>query len=244
MNLKILGSSSSGNCYILETEKEALIIECGINIDKVKQALDFNVGKVSGAIISHHHGDHGKYAVNFLRSGINVYCLKETAAALGLIGHRLFNIESQKRYEIGNFGIMPFAVQHDCPCVGYLIHHAECGNVLFLTDSAYSKYTFKGLNNMIVEANYDSNILHDRAIHGTIINTVHNRVLESHMSIQTLKGLLKANDLSKVNNIVLCHLSDGNSNEKDFKMQIEQMTGKTVHIADKGMSINFDKQPF
>lgn len=30
MKLKVLGSGSSGNCYILESETEALIIEVGL----------------------------------------------------------------------------------------------------------------------------------------------------------------------------------------------------------------------
>ena len=64
MELKILGSSSSGNCYILENEKEALIIEAGIRFIEVKKALNFNMRKVVGCLISHQHNDHAKYAKN------------------------------------------------------------------------------------------------------------------------------------------------------------------------------------
>jgi hypothetical protein len=39
------------------------------------------------------------------------------------------------------------------------------------------------------------------------------------MSLETLLELLGKNDLSKVNNIVLIHLSDSNSNAIEFKMQ-------------------------
>jgi len=30
MKLKVLGSGSSGNCYLLENESEALMLECGL----------------------------------------------------------------------------------------------------------------------------------------------------------------------------------------------------------------------
>lgn len=245
MTLEVLGSSSEGNCYILRsTAGEILIIEAGMHFDKVKQALDFNLKNVRGVLVSHSHGDHSKYASAFAKYGVNVYCQSETAKALGLQGHRVYHIEPLMKYHIGPFIIKAFPVQHDVPCVGFLISHAECGNALFLTDSVYSKYIFKDLNNIIVEANYDSEIVSKRMSEDTIVNQVRNRVIESHMSIDTCISLLQANDLTAVNNIVLTHLSNGNSNEGDFKLRVEAATGKTVSVADKGMKINFNKQPF
>lgn len=55
MVLKCLGSSSSGNCYVLDSGKEALIIEAGIDFKSVKVALDFNVRKIVGVVVSHSH---------------------------------------------------------------------------------------------------------------------------------------------------------------------------------------------
>lgn len=55
MILKCLGSSSSGNCYVLDSGKEALIIEAGIDFKSVKVALDFNIRKIVGVVISHSH---------------------------------------------------------------------------------------------------------------------------------------------------------------------------------------------
>ena len=58
MKLIVLGSSSSGNCYILDNGKEALIIEAGIRFQEVKKALDFNLRKVVGCVVTHAHNDH------------------------------------------------------------------------------------------------------------------------------------------------------------------------------------------
>ena len=56
MILKVLGSSSTGNCYLLQSsEGETLIIECGINIREIKKALNFNMRNVAGVLISHEH---------------------------------------------------------------------------------------------------------------------------------------------------------------------------------------------
>ena len=41
-----IGSGSSGNCYILECGKEKLIIELGVDIQKVFRTLDYNIDDV------------------------------------------------------------------------------------------------------------------------------------------------------------------------------------------------------
>lgn len=52
MQLKVIGSSSKGNCYILENDKEALILECGVPFMETKKAIDFNLHKISGCLIT------------------------------------------------------------------------------------------------------------------------------------------------------------------------------------------------
>ena len=53
MTLTVLSSGSSGNCYVIQNETEALIIEAGVPFKEVKKALDFNVMKIKGVIASH-----------------------------------------------------------------------------------------------------------------------------------------------------------------------------------------------
>ena len=58
MKLKVLGSNSLGNCYILENKDEALILEAGIKLVNVKKALNYNISKIVGCLVSHEHNDH------------------------------------------------------------------------------------------------------------------------------------------------------------------------------------------
>ena len=47
MKLKILGTGSSGNSYLLKPEKgQSLIIDCGVNFKKVKEATDFDINSI------------------------------------------------------------------------------------------------------------------------------------------------------------------------------------------------------
>jgi phosphoribosyl 1,2-cyclic phosphodiesterase len=248
MQLKIIGSSSKGNCYILENDNEALIIECGVNIMDIKKALSFSFKKVAGCLVTHEHLDHSKSVRELMQVGVNVYMSRGTMRALALPveHHRLKTIAVGEAIQIGNFKVMPFKIQHDCAePLGFIINHKETGNVLFITDSFYVENTFKNIHNIIIEANYSQDIINDRVRNGASPDFLRNRVFKSHMSLDTCKKTLQANDLSKVHNIVLIHLSDGNSNAFQFKEVIEGCTGKTVHVADAGIVIeNFNKTAF
>lgn len=56
MLLKVIGSGSKGNSYVLESENEALILDAGCRIKDVLKAIDYNVSKTCGVLITHEHG--------------------------------------------------------------------------------------------------------------------------------------------------------------------------------------------
>ena len=60
------------------------------------------------------------------------------------------------------------------------------------------------------------------------------------MEFETTKEFLKANDLTKVNNIVLLHLSMDNSDQARFKREVTELTGKRVAIAEPGLDIELN----
>ena len=56
VHLKILGSSSLGNSYILtDNTGQSLLIEAGISLQDVKKSLNFNISNVVGVVVSHSH---------------------------------------------------------------------------------------------------------------------------------------------------------------------------------------------
>lgn len=243
MKLRVIGTGSKGNAYLLENEQEALLIECGVSIQEIKKAVNFNVSKISGCIVTHEHGDHAKSINEVMKAGINVYATNGTfSKTVKVKHHRNIAIPQKGKFQVGNFKVISFPTIHDVeePC-GFLIYHQDCGVTLFLTDTVYSRFTFKGLNNIIVEANYAEEIIGEKL---GDMKFLRDRILNSHMSIDTCLQFLKANDLSAVNNIVLIHLSDSNSHELDFAKYVNKLTGKNVHIADNGLHIDFNKTPF
>ena len=245
MKLHIIGSSSAGNAYAFESEKETLLLECGVRFLSVKKALNFDLTKVVGALISHEHGDHAKYTKDVASAGINIYASSGTLKAIKIDSHRMNPIQHGKVYQIGSFRVMPFDVKHDCAePLGFIVNHPEMGNCLFITDSYYVEYKFPGLSNILVECNYSEDILYEREQAGEVHPSAAKRVRSSHMELSTLKTMLLANDLTKVNQIVLLHLSRENSHAERFQKEISELTGKETTIASKDLTIQFNKTPY
>lgn len=241
MNLKVIGSSSRGNSYLLSSGKSTVILECGLHISEIKKALDYDLSPVCCCLVTHEHQDHSKSIREISAAGIDVYASKGTLNALKLSGHRYHPVESKKRFTAGEFQIMPFDVKHDAAePFGFLISHPDHGTALFVTDTFYIPYNFPGLNNIIAEVNYQEETLENN----NLPEVVKSRILRSHMELSTFKHFLSNTDLSQVHNIIMIHLSDGNSDEKRFVKEIKELTGKSVYAAAPGMNINISKTPF
>jgi phosphoribosyl 1,2-cyclic phosphodiesterase len=195
-------------------------------------------------LCSHHHSDHSRYVKDVLSSRIPVYTSETAKSELGIDNNILLAVEPDTQFQIDDFSVIPFDVRHDVRCFGYLIRHEEGGVILFATDCCYLPNKFIGLNNILIECNYRRDILDANTREGLIPRPQRDRTLQSHMSYDTCLKTLLANDLSKVNNIVLIHLSDGNSNANEFRHGIHEATNRQVYVAQKGMTIEFNKTPF
>ncbi len=246
MKLTVLGSSSTGNGYILNNENEALIIEAGIKLSELKIALDFNISRVVGCLISHSHGDHAGHLESYARAGIRILTSEDVLSKQkDLVASTLCNVVSPGRgYKLGNFKIIPFELSHDIPCLGFMIDHPDTGRIIFMTDSYLCEYYFDDVNHWIIECNYADDILEDRILSGRCHPSMRPRLLSTHMELGTCKGILAANDLSHALDIVLVHLSDGNSDQDRFIREVTECTGKAVYAARKGLIIDFNKVPY
>ena len=110
--------------------------------------------------------------------------------------HRVNYIKSLVQFQVGGFKILPFESKHDAKePLNFLLNHSETGNVLSITDTWYCPYKFKGLNQIICEANYAEDILQANIESGSVHSSVANRSRENHMSLEILIDLLNANDL-------------------------------------------------
>lgn len=234
IDIKALASGSTGNCYRVTDGKSPLLIECGLSWKEIQQGLGFTTSDLAGCLISHGHQDHCKAVVNVMRAGINCYMSAGTADALGIDGHRVCFAKALQQQQVGSWSMLPFGVEHDAAePLGFLLANGDGDKLLYATDTYYIRYKFRGLTHIMVECNYDLDILQRNVTDGLVPLAVKNRVLKSHFSLANVKGFLKANDLSAVQEIHLIHLSDGNSDAERFKNEIQALTGKPVYVAEK-----------
>lgn len=219
MRLIVVGSGSSGNSYILESDTEALIIDAGVRFLDVKKALRFQVRKIVGVIITHKHGDHAAYAHEYQGAGIPVF--------------KPYEMESlRQNVRYGGFRIQSWECIHDVPCAGYLIDHPDMGRMLYATDTEYVRYRFKGITHFLIEANWAEEYVNrdEKKYH---------HVLTGHMSLETAIGCIKANINSQTRHVILCHLSIGNASPKAFQEAVEGIVNEEcrVAIAQSGMVV-------
>lgn len=239
MRLKVLGSGSSGNCYLLQNEKETLILECGLPYKTIQKGLNFNLTNVAGCLVSHEHKDHSRAVVDLLNNAVDVYSSEGTYEKLLVFyNYHTKVIKSEHQFKIGDFTILPFETEHDAAePLGFLIQHKDMGKLLFITDSYYCQYKFTGLNHIMAECNYSSDILQGNIERNLIHPVLAGRLLKSHFSLENVKEFLKQTDLKSVRDITLLHLSEGNSNAERFKEEIERLTGVPTYVADTGLEI-------
>lgn len=228
MDIKVIASGSSGNAYIIWDGKTRLLLDAGISFKRIQVGCGFRTSSIDACLVTHRHGDHAAAIPKLLQRGMTVYSNADVAG----IYPGVQSVEARKEFHVGTLRILPFEAEHDIPCYGYQVASEETGEKLvYITDSAYVKYTFSGLTHIMIEANYAQEIIIDNARKERIPLYLAERVIETHMSIETLLELLRANNMSKVRQIYLLHLSDGNSDAEAFKRQVQQETGAEVYIA-------------
>ncbi len=232
ITVKSLASSSLGNAYTISDGESTLLLECGIPWKKIQKGLGYKTTGLAGCLVSHYHGDHAKSVADACRNGIDVYASAETFDHVGALNHhRAKPVLPGQPWSIGTWIITAFPTEHDTPgSLGFLMRNNEGEPALFLTDSAYSRYRFPPLHTVIIEANFSLDIVDRNIEEGVIDASRRKRLIETHMSIERVCDLLKANDLSQCRAIHLIHLSEDNSDEERFLQMVVEETGIPTYV--------------
>ena len=251
MRMTVIGSGSSGNCYLLEGRDSALVIECGIPPERMFRETGILPSKIAGCLVSHEHGDHAAFAGRFAAMGMTVYASFGTLSALGATrdgGFRCRSVRAMQVFDVGPFRVSAFDVRHDAAePLGFVIEHPECGRILFVTDTMFVPYSFRrpGLDHIMVEANYDDGIVDENVLADRLTPDRAARVRRTHMSLRSACELIVANDSPALKTVTLLHLSSGNSDAAEFARQASKFAPLTeVHVAERGLSFDMNKNPF
>lgn len=229
------GSGSSGNCYYLGNGHDAILIDAGIGIRRIKRYLkEYGIknDEIRGVIITHDHADHVK-AVGYVSQEMNLPVYSTGPIHLGMNNNvhtmkkvdacNQINIVQGEPFQIADFRITAFPIPHDSTeNMGYYIELGE-KSFCIMTDVGMPTETvqeyIRKSNYLVIEANYDvemlrtgkyPQILKDRIASGT-----------GHMSNHQTAEALARNFHEGISNVWLCHLSEENNHPELARKTIE-----------------------
>lgn len=181
IGVRVLGSSSAGNCTLVWDNKSAILVDCGFDPDYILKNLDsigLSFSSLAGVLITHTHGDHVKKSMLRLlsRENIPVYChhnirgnlIYRYASSKRIYNHSLIRSFKDDEIAIGNFTVKGFEVPHDSMggCYGYnltSILKDKKMKITIATDIGYPEERlidfFVDSDLIVIESNHDVEML-------------------------------------------------------------------------------------
>lgn len=242
------GSGSSGNCYMLMTPTDGLLIDIGVGIRGLKKDFrdyGLSLSQVHHVLVTHDHADHIKsvgsfskdyqvpvYATEKVHEGITKnYCVQQKVPS-----ELKRYVEKDKAIQIGEFMVTPFAVPHDSSDnVGYMIE-AEGVTFCVITDAGYVTDEMKPFiskaNYLVIEANHDEEMV----INGPYPQFLKERILSQtgHLSNRSCGLALVENITENLRYVWLCHLSEENNHPELARKTVESV------LRDYGIIVGVD----
>lgn len=226
--IKCLGSGSrQGNCYLLSTETETLILDCGIGIRDIKIGLDFDIKRVAGVCVTHHHGDHSESVKDFRRMGIQTFTPYENP------------IKESYARRFGSFKVTACPMldkymqiwQHtnskdgtECPCYAFLIE-IDGLKIVYVTDTKLCTWRFAKMKptHFILGCDYmDEMLSADEAKRA--------HVLRGHLSLNSCIDFVNENQTEALQGIYLGHISEDNNDKHICVKRIQEAAGSGVYV--------------
>jgi phosphoribosyl 1,2-cyclic phosphodiesterase len=180
VNICVLGSGSSGNCTVIWTKKEAVLVDCGRlgagyvleQLDKLK--IPNNI--FTGILITHGHGDHFdptavKIAKHFhmpvyIHQSTYQLVRKRYRSSKVLDQRSLIRYHGADKFNIGDFLIKPFKTYHSNGYVGESFGFAIMNGktkIGYVTDSGrIDKNIVEALSGSrvaVIEANHEEELV-------------------------------------------------------------------------------------
>ena len=232
LNVTVLATGSTGNCYTLTNGEAVIMLDCGLTFKKLHRLANFQLP--TAIFVTHEHGDHAKAVKDYLKRGVDVCMTVGTMTALKLeLHHRLLLMRPKHEVFFINkkIRVENFYIKHDAkePC-GFIIEDND-DRVLYLTDAREIPPLEGKFTKLLIEANHSEVEIKERMARGTLDIKQCKRIMDSHLSVEQVLDFLEKTDLSKIKEIWLIHLSGRHGNGEYFKELVEAMTGKTVYVA-------------
>ena len=216
-----IASGSKGNCVCVESGGEAVLIDAGVSIKRVREALDgagISAEAVKGIFLTHEHSDHVRYmryVYSAVRSPIfaNLNTIEAVCGKDCSIGCRFYELPVAKEAELGTLRVTSFRTSHDAAeSVGYTVtdgvsKFSVATDLGVMTEEVLIH--IRQSDALVLESNYDENMLKN----GIYPLALQQRILSEHGHLSNDSCAVTAAALVKggTRKIVLGHLSENNN---------------------------------
>ncbi len=169
MKIAAIASGSNGNCYYLENDDDAILVDAGISAKQIVARMT-NIGlsmsKVRGVFISHEHTDHIRgLDVLSRKYSVPAFMTQKTYWKYGkIIKDSLLNFfVPGTQVQFGNIHVNPFLKSHDAaePC-SFSVSSGD-RSVAIMTDIGLKCSNvishIQNADAVFLETNYDDNML-------------------------------------------------------------------------------------
>jgi phosphoribosyl 1,2-cyclic phosphodiesterase len=221
------GSGSSGNCSYLGTRSCGVLIDAGVDNNKVTKALADNgidINTIKGILLTHDHADHVRYAYSILRHNKHMRLYTTPRVINGMlkrhnISRRIndYHTAVYKEFEIhiGDLCVTPFDISHDgSDNMGFSIKLVDQDPIFVIaTDMGViterADHYMRQANYLMIESNYDLDMLQ----RGRYPEYLKARIKSptGHMNNTDAAEYLVKIYSDKLRRIFLCHLSHDNN---------------------------------
>lgn len=236
--MSILASGSSGNATLLETERTRLLVDAGLGKRETLRrlaALERQVDRLDGILISHEHSDHigglpqalGHWRTTlYLTEATHLETLRLLPEELGKRLARAEHILAGQRFTVGEIEVTPFSIPHDAADPVGFTFRANGTKVAIVTDLGYLpelvKHHLRDADCLILESNHDLEMLKVGPYPWHVKQRVMSRTGHlSNLSVSEYLADPEGFD-SAARYLVLAHLSENNNNPDVARISAEE----------------------
>lgn len=134
----------------------------------------------------------------------------------------------REKKQMGGFVVRSFDCVHNVPCYGFHVTHKDFGTLIYATDTCYVKYKFPPVNHLLIECNYDKEIV-DRS------QAKFMHELQDHMEISTCMDFIDANNTDALKSVLLCHPSLSALDWHGAVLRAKNIVNCPVRMAERGV---------
>jgi phosphoribosyl 1,2-cyclic phosphodiesterase len=242
-----LGSGSRGNSTLVEWDSGSLLIDCGFSVRETTQRLarlGKQPGELSAILVTHEHSDHIRGVAPLARRySLPVFMTPGTyySRDIGQLPD-LRLIENYAPFEVDQLKITPVAVPHDAREPAQFIIERSGTKLGILTDlgsiTAHVEAHYQDLDAIVLEANHDPFMLAS----GPYPPSLKKRVggLWGHLSNQQAAGFLQRLNCSRLQHLVVAHISQQNNSLELAQAALAPVTVEVKQITFACQNQGFD----